>query len=51
MILAAVVVGVSIIASATINPLFGRHVHWDWMAGIAPVGFALLTIGIRRRWV
>ena len=51
LILAAVVVGASILASATINPLFGRYVHWDWMVGIAPAGFALLTIGFRRRWV
>ena len=51
LIWAAVVVGVSIILSATINPLFGRYVHWDWMAGVAPVGFILLTLAFRRRWV
>ncbi len=48
---AAVIVGVAIIASATINPLFDRFVHWDWMAGVAPVGFAALTLALRRRWV
>ena len=48
---AAVVVGVAIVASATINPLFGRFVHWDWMAGVAPIGFISLTLAFRRRWV
>jgi len=45
------VVGLAIIASATINPLFGRFVHWDWMAGVAPVALATLTLAVRRRWV
>ena len=48
---AVAIVGVSIIASAAINPLFGRYVHWDWMAGVAPVSFAVLAIAFRRRWV
>jgi hypothetical protein len=45
------IVGVSIALSATINPLFGRYVHWDWMAGVAPVSFALIVAAFRRRWV
>ena len=48
---AVVIVGLSIVASATINPLFGRYVHWDWMAGVAPIGFVLVTLAFRRRWV
>ena len=48
---AALVVGVAIVGSATINPLFGRFVHWDWMAGVAPVGFMALALAFRRRWV
>ena len=48
---AALVVGVAIVASATINPLFGRFVHWDWMAGVAPVGFVAMALAFRRRWV
>ena len=48
---AALVVGVAIVASATINPLFGRFVHWDWMAGVAPVGFVTMALAFRRRWV
>jgi hypothetical protein len=48
---ATAIVGVSIIGSATINPLFGRAVHWDWMAGIAPAGFVALIMVFRRRWV
>ena len=51
LIWAVAIVGVSIIASATINPLFGRFVHWDWMAGVAPVSFVILAIAFRRRWV
>ena len=30
------VVGVGIAISATVNPLFDRAVHWDWMAVLAP---------------
>ena len=48
---AAVVVGMTLAASATINPLFGRSVHWDWVAGIAPFSFAVFAIAFRRRWV
>ena len=48
---ATAIVGVSIIVSATINPLFGRSVHWDWMAGVAPVGFVALTMAFKRGWV
>ena len=48
--LATAIVGASIIVSATINPLFGRSVHWDWMAVVAPVGFVALTTAFRRGW-
>jgi len=48
---AAVTVGVGILLSATVNPVFDRSVHWDWMAAIAPVLFGLLAFGIRRRWI
>ena len=48
---AAVFVGAGILVSATVNPLFGRSVHWDWMAGLAPTLFALATVALRRRWV
>ena len=47
---AATIVGLAVILSATVNPLFGRSVHWDWMAGVAPVGFAALTMAFRRGW-
>ena len=49
LIWAAVIVGVSIGLSATVNPLFGRYVHWDWMAGVAPVSFVILLLAFRRR--
>ena len=45
------VVGLFILASATINPLFGRSVHWDWMAGIAPAEFVVFALALRRRWI
>lgn len=48
---AAAVVGVSILFSAAVNPLFGRAVHWDWMAGLAPTLFVVLTVALRRRWI
>ena len=48
---AAVLVGVGIFLSAVINPLFGRYVHWDWMAVLAPVLFIVAVAAVRRRWV
>jgi len=50
-IVAIAVVGISIALSASINPLFGRYVHWDWMAVLAPTVFVLFTLGLRRRWI
>ena len=47
---ATMIVGASIVISATVNPLFGRSVHWDWMAGLAPTVFVLVAVGFRRRW-
>lgn len=46
---AAVLVGVGIFLSAVINPLFGRYVHWDWMAVLAPVLFIAAVAAVRRR--
>ena len=48
---AGVLVGVSVILSAVVNPLFGRFVHWDWMAGLAPTLFIVVAFSLRRRWV
>ena len=46
-------IGVSLVVtlSAVINPLFGRYVHWDWMAVVAPVLFLSLAVALRRRWI
>ncbi len=49
--LALAIVGVGVAFSAGVNPLLGRYVHWDWMAGVAPAALALLTLAIHRRWV
>ncbi len=48
---AAVLVGAAVALSATVNPLLGRAIHWDWMAGLAPTLFIVLAVAIRRRWV
>ena len=48
---AFVLVGVSIAISASVNPLFGRAVHWDWMAVLAPTLLVGLILAFRRRWV
>ena len=48
---AAVFVGAGVAISATVNPLLGRTIHWDWMAGLAPTLFIVLAVAIRRRWV
>ena len=48
---AAVLVGVGIFLSAVINPLFGRYVHWDWMAVLAPVLFIAAFTAVRRRGI
>ena len=48
---ACVLVGGSVILSAVINPLFGRYVHWYWMAGLAPALFIAIAAGLRWRWV
>ena len=48
---AAVLVGAGVAISATVNPLLGRTIHWDWMAGLAPTLFIMLAVAIRRRWV
>jgi hypothetical protein len=49
--LGAAIVGASILLSATVNPLFGRAVHWDWMAALAPTLFVALVLALHRRWV
>ena len=48
---AALIIGAAVVVSAIINPLLGRFVHWDWMAGLAPASFALFAWALRRRWV
>ena len=50
-ILSAAFIGASLALSAWVNPKFGRVMHWDWVAGGAPVLFALPTLALRRRWV
>lgn len=49
--LAVVIVSIGIGLSAVINPLLGRYVHWDWVSGLAPTLFVVLSIALRRRWV
>ncbi len=49
--LASVFVAAALVLSATINPLFGRSVHWDWAAGLSALLLVLLATAVRRRWV
>jgi hypothetical protein len=44
-------VGTGIVLSATINPLLGRRVHWDWTAALGLVLFIFLTFAFRHRRV
>jgi hypothetical protein len=48
---AALFVAAGVILSAAVNPLFGRSVHWDWMAGLAPALLLGLALSLRRRWI
>ena len=48
---AGALVGAAIVLSAVVNPLFGRYVHWDWMAILAPALFLLFSLSLRHRWV
>ena len=50
-VIAMAFISASLALSAWINPKFGRVMHWDWVAGGAPVLFALFTLALRRRWV
>jgi len=50
-IVAAVVLALTLTLSANINPMFGRAVHWDWVAGIAPVSFVAVLLATRNRWI
>ena len=46
----SVAVSVGIAISTTVNPLFDRAVHWDWMAGLVPVLLVGLAVALRNRW-
>ena len=48
---AAILVAAAVAFSAIVNPLLGRSVHWDWMAGVAFTLFVVATVALRLRWV
>ena len=48
---AALVVGLGVALSATVNPLLDRRVHWDWTAALASALFVFLLMSVRRRWM
>lgn len=48
---ALVLVGFAVLLSALINPLFGRYVHWNWVAVGAPLASVLLAVALRYRWL
>jgi hypothetical protein len=49
--LTLMIVAVATAASALINPLIGRSVHWDIVAVLMPTLFVLFTVLLRKRWV
>ena len=50
-LLALALVAVATVASAVINPLIDRTVHWDIMVVLMPTLFALFTVLFKKRWV
>ena len=50
-LLALALVAVATVASAVINPLIDRTVHWEIMAALMPTLFALFTVLFKKRWV
>lgn len=49
--LALVLVAALVAASATINPLLGRYVHWHRILVGTPPALATLAVALRRRWL
>ena len=43
-------VAVATAASALINPLLGRTVHWDIVAVLMPMLFVVFTVVFKKRW-
>ncbi len=48
---AVLIVVVATIASAVVNPLIGRTVHWNIMAVLMPALFIAFTFLFKKRWV
>ncbi len=48
--ISAPVLAAVIVVSATLNPLIGRAVHWDWVAVAAPVLLVAMVVALRNRW-
>ena len=47
----AALVVLAIAASALVNPLLGRVVHWNIVAVLMPAMFILFTLALRKRWM
>ena len=47
---AAAVVAIATVASALINPVLGRVVHWNIVVVLMPSLFVLFAVAIKRRW-
>jgi 4-hydroxybenzoate polyprenyltransferase len=48
---AAVLVVIATAASALINPLLGRTVHWNIVAVLMPSLFIVFALLFKKRWV
>ena len=50
-LLAAIIVAAATVASAVINPMLDRVVHWNIVAVLMPTLFVLFTVLFKKRWV
>lgn len=48
---AAIIVVIATVASAVLNPLIGRTVHWNIMAVLMPTLFVAFSFLFKKRWV
>ena len=50
-VLSAAIVAVATLASALINPLLDRVVHWNIVAVLMPSLFVIFVLLFKKRWV
>ncbi|MEE8518775.1 MAG: hypothetical protein V3S98_06595 [Dehalococcoidia bacterium] len=50
-VLSAAIVAIATLASALINPLLDRVVHWNIVAVLMPSLFVIFVLLFKKRWV